>query len=124
MLQYAGHQVIVYNHPRLCLEALLPGLFETANSESDVFPMPSSSLPIDVLILDLHLPDIAGIDVLRYLQSYPVTQDLPLIFCTAAAGPEIASARRVVPQATLVEKPFTFQQLTSAISASLRVPKI
>lgn len=127
MLQYAGHQVIVYNHPRLCLEALLLGRYERSSGQPDTFAgtlsPEASRLPIDVLILDLHLPDITGIDVLRYLQSSPVTHTLPLIFCTAATALEVASARCIAPGAALVEKPFTFQQLSSAISAVLSVPK-
>src|SRR5690349_15562831 len=94
MLRYAGHRVTVYNHPRACLQALLPE-FEVESLESlssaalpshtsvptaSAAPAPISArstrvtlLPVDVLIMDLHLPDITGIDVLRILRNHTHT---------------------------------------------------
>nr|BBH91405.1 response regulator [Thermosporothrix sp. COM3] len=115
MLQYAGHQVTIYEHPRECLAALTSPIGRREKSVSVARPI----LPIDVLILDLHLPNIDGLDVLRSLQAHPETRSLPLIFCTAAAPSEVALALRVAPQAGVIEKPFTIQALTSAISSVL-----
>jgi CheY-like chemotaxis protein len=123
MLQYAGHQVIVYEHPRDCLDALLPERARVQSASALPLSKPLPRLPIDVLILDLHLPDIRGIEVLNYLRAYPMTQSLPLIFCTAAAASEIAAARKIAPYAVSVEKPFTFQELVTAISTVLKVPR-
>jgi len=119
MLQYAGHQVTVYRHPRECLDALL---LEPIMSESRLYihkAIPSQVLPVDVLILDLNLPDIPGLEVVNSLRANPRTQFLPLIFCTAASSPEILRALRVAPSASFIEKPFTFQQLTSTITSAL-----
>ena len=120
MLHYAGHQVTIYEHPRECLQALLPArkVPESMQSLQDV--LNDRSLPVEVLILDLHLPDIDGVEVLRHLQAHPRTQSLPLIFCTAAASAEIARALSIAPRASLVEKPFKLQTLISAISAVLK----
>jgi CheY-like chemotaxis protein len=116
MLQYAGHQVVLYEHPHECLDALLPER-ETSVSSSPVSVQTKAQiLPVDVLILDLHLPDMPGIEVLRFLRSNPRTQELPLIFCTAATSSEIALAMRLAPRASFVEKPFSFQALVSAIA--------
>ncbi len=114
MLQYAGHQVVIYKHPQECLRALLPSLAGCQKL---------ASVPVDILILDLHLPDIAGIDVLRSLCSHPNTQSLPLIFCTAATANEIALALHIAPHACFVEKPFTYQDLVSAIQQALNALK-
>jgi CheY-like chemotaxis protein len=76
-------------------------------------------LPVEVLILDLSLPDINGIEVLRYLTTHPHTQSLPLIVCTASTGSDIAKARLIAPHAGIVEKPFKLQTLVSAISTAL-----
>ncbi|GLV56196.1 response regulator [Dictyobacter sp. S3.2.2.5] len=122
MLQYAGHHVIVYEHPRECLDALLPERAgRSAVAYHSVASRPLALLPVEVLILDLHLPDMTGIDVLRFLRANPRTQSLPLIFCTAAASSEVASALSIAPQASFIEKPFTFQELISAISSALSV---
>lgn len=119
LLNHAGHQVTIYGHAQQCLQALLSGKSINDNSHSLQMSPEALSLPIEVLILDLSLPDIDGVEVLRYLQSHPDTQALPLIICTAAVGSEVARALRVAPHAGLLGKPFKFQALVSAIDAAL-----
>jgi CheY-like chemotaxis protein len=116
ILQYAGHEVCVYEHPQACLDALLPAPARHASKQGMVV---SDSSPVDVLILDLHLPDIPGLDVLRSLSSHPTTQSLPLICCTAATASEISNAVRIAPKTFFVEKPFTYQDLVSAVATVL-----
>ncbi len=119
MLQFAGHSVIVYEHPRECLEALMPSA-AMIDRRSPTHLLPSlSALPIEVLILDLQLPEIPGTEVLQCLQSHPQTRNLPLIFCTASNSSEVANALRIAPQASVVEKPFKLQALASAVLAAL-----
>lgn len=118
MLHYAGHQVTIYQHPLECLQALLPartyseGQFSRSATEIH-------SLPIDVLILDLHLPDIDGIEVLHYLRASQQTRYMPLVFCTAAAPHEVDRALQVAPHASFVEKPFKLQTLVNAVTKAL-----
>ncbi|HEY7415304.1 MAG TPA: response regulator [Ktedonobacteraceae bacterium] len=121
MLQYAGYEVTVYDHPRACLSALLlqslspeKDEYEHATSQSD-----PTGLPVDVLILDLNLPDINGLEVVHALCSHPRTHSLPLIFCTAASSSEVVQALRVAPSASFIGKPFTFQELTGAVKQAL-----
>ena len=121
MLHYAGHEVVVYELAQDCLHALIPDeladgdnlLNYTSNS---IKPCP---LPVEILILDLYLPDIPGLQVLRHLQSCPYTRALPLILCTAAPNRDVVQALRIVPHATLLEKPFKIQALNTAISHAL-----
>jgi len=118
MLHYAGHQVTIYEHPRECLQALLPSVALFTGSKPCIQQLISASLPlpVDVLILDLHLPEIDGIEVLQYLLASPSTKLLPLIFCTAATPYELAHALSLAPHASFIEKPFTYRDLTSAIT--------
>ncbi len=118
MLHYAGHQVTVYEHPQQCLHALLPDA--TSFSSIRCQHAPLKPLPVEILILDLYLPDIPGIEVLRRLQSYPHTQNLPLILCTAAPDSDVNRALSIVPNAGFVEKPFKLEVLTSAITKALK----
>lgn len=120
MLHYTGHHVTIYEHPLECLRALLPPQM-VYNSRTQVprYSTPPPSLPIDMLILDLHLPEMDGIQVLQYLRSYPQTQFLPLVFCTAASQTEVTRAMKIAPEAIFVEKPFKFDVLTSAITKVL-----
>ncbi len=118
MLQFAGHSVQVYEHPRSFLNALLQPV---PASEAKAAPLLSyyPELPIDVLILDLQLPEITGIEVLRYLQEHAHTQNLPLVFCTAANYSELSKALHLAPHAKVVEKPFKLDVLASAVLSAL-----
>jgi DNA-binding response OmpR family regulator len=121
MLHYAGHEVVIYADPQECLCALAPpGMRPPLQSFLDRGWEEIAVLPIDVLILDLHLPIMSGLEVLRLLKSCPRTCGLPLIFCTAATTSEIDGAFALAPNAALVEKPFKLQALVSAITRVLR----
>jgi DNA-binding response OmpR family regulator len=118
MLCYAGHEVSIYEHPRECLRALhlCPDMRPSDEVGSSLLPP-----PIDVLILDLHLPDISGIEVIHLLRSQPRTTSIPLIFCTAATPNEISHAMRLAPKADFLEKPFSYRSLVSAIANALQM---
>ena len=122
MLQFAGHSVEVYEHPRSCLNALLQPV---AKSEGRMSPLLSyyPDLPIDVLILDLQLPEIPGVEVLRHLQDHASTRNLPLVLCTASNYNELSQALHLAPYATVVEKPFKLDVLASAVSSALSMKK-
>jgi CheY-like chemotaxis protein len=119
MLQYAGHQVTLYTRAHECLTALLPQPVAYESRYRAAQATEPLILPVDLLILDLHLPDIDGMEVLYALRAHPHTRTLPLIFCTAASTSEIAHALHIAPHASFLEKPFTYQQLVSAITGAL-----
>ena len=119
MLNLTGHQVTVYEHPRDFLHALSLG------NSSHTLPSGTASgkdalLPVELLILDLHLPDIGGFQILELLQNNQHTRFLPLIFLTAATQHEIDHALHLAPQAYLIEKPFKMETLLSAVSRILQ----
>lgn len=74
----------------------------------------------DLILLDLMLPDISGIDVCRTLKAQPSTKAVPIIMVTArgeeidrVVGFEIGADDYVV-------KPFSMRELLLRISAILR----
>ncbi len=122
MLQYTGHQVTIYEHPLQCLQALLPLKVRDKSAVSSAEIAIPVILPIDLLILDLHLPDISGIEVIHYLLAHPHTRYIPLVFCTAATRQEINQVMKLAPHASFVEKPFKLETLTTAITKALNAP--
>ena len=118
MLQFAGHSVDLYEHPHVCLNALMLPVMKSGEKIRSYFPS-TSVLPIEVLILDLQLPEMTGIEVLQHLQAYPSTRTLPLIFCTASNQNEVSQALRVAPHASVIEKPFKLDVLVSAVRSAL-----
>jgi len=118
MLTYAGHDVTIYPHPSDCLEALfLTNAYQ--NNPSSLPTLTRITLPVELLILDLYLPEINGLHILELLRSQPHTRSLPLIFFTAATNPIIQQAFQLAPNASLVEKPFKMDQLVSAVISAL-----
>ena len=120
MLQFAGHTVTIYDRGCTLLDDLIPSRHLISTRETTSV----TQLPIDVLMLDLQLPDMPGIEVVQHLQSYAHTRTLPLIFCTAANLSEIALVLRVAPQAKVIEKPFKLQALVDAVSSALMVKSL
>jgi CheY-like chemotaxis protein len=118
MLTYAGHEVVIYEHPSECLDAL--HLADTHRGATTArTTLTRFTLPVELLILDLHLPEIDGFHILELLRSQPHTQSLPLVFCTAATDFELRQAFKIAPQACLVEKPFKMDALVNAVSSAL-----
>ena len=69
----------------------------------------------DGLLLDLHLPDGSGLDLLRDLRQQGGTAQLPVLVITAEGEERILrEARRL--GATLVTKPFSPTKLTHRIA--------
>ena len=46
----------------------------------------SSSVPIDIILLDIMMPQMDGFEVCRQLKANPATADIPIIFLSAKSG--------------------------------------
>jgi len=74
--------------------------------------------PPDGLLLDLHLPDGSGLDLLRELRGAAGTRALPVMVLTAEGDERVlAEAERL--GAALLTKPFSPKKLTARIAAML-----
>src|SRR5690242_13680427 len=72
----------------------------------------------DGLLLDLHLPDGSGLDLLRELRAAPATRALPVMVVTAEGADHVLAAVKSLG-ATLLTKPFSPTKLTARIAAML-----
>src|SRR5260370_18216096 len=100
MLNLAGHEVTLYDHAEDCLNALF-----AVKAKKDAYGMyPSqeslrtSSLPMELLILDLHLPDMNVLYFLHHLKAHPTIHSLPFIFCTTSTNSQVRKTLNIVPQ--------------------------
>lgn len=74
--------------------------------------------PVDGLLLDLHLPDGFGLDLLRELRDATATRALPVIVLTAEGEDRVLDeAERL--GASLLTKPFSPTKLTARIAVML-----
>ncbi|MBA3469903.1 MAG: response regulator [Herpetosiphonaceae bacterium] len=75
--------------------------------------------PPDLLLLDIMMGGIGGLDVWSRLRSAPETRQLPIILCTAAINSLVEDEMRLQqdPYTQMLPKPFTLDELKQAIAA-------
>ena len=74
--------------------------------------------PLDAMLLDLHLPDGSGLDLLRDLRADKGTRDFPVIVLTAEGEERVLEEAEVLG-ADLLTKPFSPTKLTARVAALL-----
>ncbi len=74
---------------------------------------PESKTP-RLVLLDLHLPKVSGIEVLQVIRADERTKDLPIVVMSAAEEREIVRAK-VQGIQSFVQKPIDFAQLAKAV---------
>ncbi len=73
----------------------------------------------DLMLLDLTMPDMSGLDVLAELRSHVVTRDLPVLMITGRSDAETAIAALAAGADDHVVKPFDFDLLGARIARLL-----
>lgn len=72
----------------------------------------------EAMLLDLHLPDGSGVDLLREVRERPATAAMPVLVLTAEGEERVlAEARRL--GATTITKPFSPSKLTAQVATLL-----
>ena len=78
--------------------------------------------PADLIVLDLNMPDMHGIDVLKFVRSQAAFSNLPVAVLTTR-GDEPSRQAAMAAGATLyLTKPFSPQELARDISSLLGLP--
>lgn len=99
-LQQLGHQVEAAENGRLALEQL--------NARRDGF---------DLVILDVQMPEVDGLEVIKRLRADPITRRLPVLVVSASE----AVAGMSAGADHFLTKPHSREDLASAISFTLRM---
>ena len=72
--------------------------------------------PVQVVVLDLNMPDMHGLDVIRFLRSHDRYRDLPVIVLTTRGDETSRQAALDAGASMYLTKPF----LPSALQSSVR----
>ena len=75
---------------------------------------------VDLFTQDCLRPDIRGLDLYRLLKSDQDLRHIPVLFISAVHQPEFAAECRTVFGDDYLNKPFTPQELLTAVTAMLR----
>jgi PAS domain S-box-containing protein len=70
-----------------------------------------------VILLDLHLPDMSGIDVLGRLQADPSTESIPVVVVSADATPDRMARLDTTSVAAYLTKPIDVRELLRVIES-------
>ena len=52
---------------------------------------PAETLPPDLVFLDLHMPEMNGLQVLERLRAPPGLEEIPVVLLTASRSPEVVT---------------------------------
>ncbi len=76
----------------------------------------------DLILLDVHLPDITGDVVLRHLKAEPATQEIPVVVLSADATPSQIERLLAAGAQAYLTKPLDLKQLFSVLNQFLKAP--
>ncbi len=74
----------------------------------------------DLVLLDLHLPDISGDEVLRQIKAAPASSDIPVVILSANAMPDAMKESMHQGASAYITKPFDIDQLYRVIASLTR----
>jgi len=79
--------------------------------------------PPDLLLLDLNLPGLSGIEICKYLRQETLTKDLPIIMITARSQEMDKIIGLNTGADDYITKPFSVKELMARVNAILRRTK-
>ena len=74
--------------------------------------------PVDAILLDIHLPDGSGVDLLRELRERPATAKIPVLILTAEGEERVLAEARSLGARTIT-KPFSPSKLRTLVAVLL-----
>ena len=73
----------------------------------------------DAVVLDLMMPDLSGLEVLKYIQDQPSLSDLPVIIVSAKTMPKDVERGLKAGAVAYLTKPVSFAELRVAIEKAV-----
>ena len=73
----------------------------------------------DVILLDIMMPEISGLDILRQMRSDPALENIPVVVITAKGMPADIKNGMEAGASTYLTKPVGFLDLKEAVERAL-----
>ncbi len=74
----------------------------------------------DLLMLDINMPEVSGLDLLEYLRRRPEWKNLPVVMLSTEAADVTVDRAMELGADGYVSKPVTIEELEKAIDAALK----
>ena len=78
--------------------------------------------PFDLILLDITMPELTGLEVLEKLRENPSTQSVPVIMLTAESGNATLEKADSLNVSGYIAKPFKEEQLIEEASKVIELP--
>ena len=120
------HRVLIVEDEHDIAGLIKHALERTGQAEADIVHSGDEALkavadrPPDLIILDLNLPVLNGIEVCRILRSRADGRNVPVIMLTARTSENDRVAGLELGADDYVTKPFSLRELTARVRAVLR----
>ncbi|MBI5935595.1 MAG: response regulator [Chloroflexi bacterium] len=69
----------------------------------------------DLMILDINMPEVTGLDMLEFVRRYPSTKNLPVVMLSTEASDVMIDRARSLGADAYVSKPVTLEELERAL---------
>jgi len=99
-----GEHILFFSDPRLALDKLRA---------------PDSACLRETLValfIDIHLPSMSGVDLLRHVRKIEGLHDIPVIVMTTNPHPDTIKACKELNVAFIAEKPVTLSQFAKVLA--------
>jgi two-component system, chemotaxis family, chemotaxis protein CheY len=74
---------------------------------------------VDTIVLDLNMPDMHGLDVLRFVRSHDRYRDIPVVVLTTRGDADSGEAAAAAGASAYLTKPFSPAELASTVTEFL-----
>ncbi|SRR5690349_1410279 len=101
MLKMLDCEVTSFHHARSAAQKLLTG-----------------KTP-QLLILDINMPEVSGLDLLEFLRRRPEWKELPIVILSSEAGDNIVDKALQLGADAYIMKPATIEELEKAMETSI-----
>jgi DNA-binding response OmpR family regulator len=78
---------------------------------------------IDLILMDVRLPELDGIEACRRIKAVEVLRDIPIIMITVRSQPEVLRAAFDAGATDYIKKPFDEVELIARVKAALKLKK-
>jgi two-component system KDP operon response regulator KdpE len=104
MLEMLGFQVTSFLNARIAAKTILEG-----------------TRP-DLLMLDINMPEVSGLDLLEFLRRRPEGKDIPIVMLSTEAADVTVDKALELGANSYAMKPVTIEELKRAIETALQQP--
>ncbi len=104
----------------IALQLRLEGIESITTAHGEEAVSLAQTRPIDLITLDMMLPGINGMEVLRRLKADPRTAEIPVVIVSVMQPHHLGNGLGVADH---ISKPFALEKLMESVRSALEIPK-